>query len=160
MPIHHKIARSRGGSDDDWNLTEWDEYTHAYEHALDFVLFPQAPSFDFRMPGWPLLPEELRLACRKERARRMSERVVSEETRRKVGVSSRVRMLAGLASYVASHNKGKPKTEAHRKKIGDAQRGVPHEIVTCPHCGASGGISAMKRWHFNNCKHVHSSTSS
>jgi len=35
--VHHKIARSRGGTDDEWNLVEVDPYTHAYEHALDFV---------------------------------------------------------------------------------------------------------------------------
>jgi hypothetical protein len=156
MPIHHRIARSRGGPDDDWNLVDWDEYTHAYEHALDFVLFPEAPSFDFRMPGWSLLPEDLRIACRKERARRMSERHVSSETRAKVGAKSRERMLAGLASYVASHNKGKPKKEQHRKRISAALKGYVHEKVTCPHCGTEGGVTAMKRWHFDNCKHAHS----
>lgn len=26
------------------------------------------------------------------------------------------------------------------------------EIVVCPVCGKKGGISAMKRWHFDNCK--------
>ena len=28
----------------------------------------------------------------------------------------------------------------------------PQPILTCPHCGKSGGISAMKRHHFDNCK--------
>lgn len=27
----------------------------------------------------------------------------------------------------------------------------PQELVTCPHCGKTGGISNMKRYHFNNC---------
>ena len=27
------------------------------------------------------------------------------------------------------------------------------EIVTCPHCGKSGGISGMKHYHFENCKY-------
>lgn len=26
------------------------------------------------------------------------------------------------------------------------------KIVTCPHCGKSGGNSSTKRWHFDNCK--------
>lgn len=26
-------------------------------------------------------------------------------------------------------------------------------VVTCPHCGTTGGRSIMKRWHFDNCKH-------
>jgi hypothetical protein len=28
----------------------------------------------------------------------------------------------------------------------------PKEKVTCPHCNKIGGISQMKRWHYNNCK--------
>jgi hypothetical protein len=59
---HHKIARSRGGTDDEWNLVEMDPYTHAYEHALDYVLFDHAPQFDFRHEAWPLLPDDLKKA--------------------------------------------------------------------------------------------------
>jgi hypothetical protein len=33
-----------------------------------------------------------------------------------------------------------------------ANTGRKHKIVTCPHCSKSGGITAMPRWHFNNCK--------
>lgn len=28
-------------------------------------------------------------------------------------------------------------------------------IVSCPHCGKSGQLVAMKRWHFDNCKEKH-----
>lgn len=28
----------------------------------------------------------------------------------------------------------------------------PKEIVTCPHCGKTGGKPVMMRWHFSNCK--------
>ena len=66
-----------------------------------------------------------------------------------------------------------PRGEETRKKIGDAHRGkiIPQEMrdrisetnkrkgikwpnptVTCPNCGKAGGQSAMKRWHFDNCK--------
>ncbi len=33
-----------------------------------------------------------------------------------------------------------------------ANTGRKHKIVTCPHCSKSGGITAMPRWHFDNCK--------
>jgi len=70
MAIHHKIPRSRGGSNDEWNLVELDPYTHAYEHALDFILFPGfAPRFDFRHEGWGLLPKDLRDAVLQETSR-------------------------------------------------------------------------------------------
>ena len=70
---HHNIAQSRGGPDEDWNYSFVSDYDHAYGHALDFVLFPGAPMFDFRQEGWPLLPADLRKAVRKERSRRQTE---------------------------------------------------------------------------------------
>lgn len=30
----------------------------------------------------------------------------------------------------------------------------PTKIITCPHCGKTGGNRAMKQWHFNNCKSI------
>ena len=38
-----------------------------------------------------------------------------------------------------------------RAKLSEKNKGK-HEIVTCPHCGKSGGSRAMKRHHFDNCK--------
>lgn len=43
-------------------------------------------------------------------------------------------------------------TEEHKSNIGNAMRGYQHERVTCPHCGKTGGVTGMKRWHFNKCK--------
>jgi len=79
--------------------------------------------------------------------------------------------------------KGVAKSDSHKRKIGDAQRGVPksdksvalitgdnhyskqpgfvskkkgrkEEQITCPHCGKAGGANAMKRYHFDNCKNL------
>jgi len=69
---HHSVPRSRGGADEDWNFVDIDPYTHAYEHALDFVLFEHSPRFDFRHEAWPLLPEDLKEAVLAETSRRMS----------------------------------------------------------------------------------------
>ena len=43
-------------------------------------------------------------------------------------------------------------SEASREAIKKANTGRIHEIVTCPHCGINGGITAMPRWHFDNCR--------
>jgi len=32
------------------------------------------------------------------------------------------------------------------------QKGYKHPLTTCPHCAKVGGLSAMKKYHFNNCK--------
>jgi len=45
-------------------------------------------------------------------------------------------------------------TEEHKRKIGDAQKGIPHPKITCPHCSKTGGSSAMKYWHFDNCREI------
>ena len=48
-------------------------------------------------------------------------------------------------------NIGKPRDPVASKKTGDALRGKKHRIIVCPHCGNSGGYTAMKRWHFERC---------
>ena len=48
---------------------------------------------------------------------------------------------------VAPGNKGKPQSEDIKNK-----KRKPKPLVTCPHCNKSGGISAMTRWHFDQCK--------
>lgn len=71
---------------------------------------------------------------------------------------------------ISKAQKGKAKSESHKLKIkesltgrtqsvetrlkrGDSLRGITQKIVKCEHCNIKGGISCMKRWHFDNCKH-------
>jgi hypothetical protein len=42
--------------------------------------------------------------------------------------------------------------KAWNKGMSFPERCVPAEKVTCPHCNQTGGIGAMKRWHFENCR--------
>jgi hypothetical protein len=123
---HHSIPRSRGGTDECWNLVEVDPYTHAYEHALDFVLFEHAPIFDCRHEAWPLLPEELREAVRRELSVRMSNRVMSEETRTKISLSK-----TGKEPV----NKGKKMPEEFGQKISQSKRGKPAHNKGIPMSG-------------------------
>ena len=109
MHRHHKIAKSRGGTNEDWNLVELDPYEHAYEHALDFALFEHSPMFDCRHDAWPLLPEDLREAVRAELSHRMNNRTLSEETRQKMSIS----------------HKGKKASASHRESISNALIGHP-----------------------------------
>lgn len=44
------------------------------------------------------------------------------------------------------------RSEEVRKIVSQKVRGFKHKILECPHCGTSGGATAIKRWHFNNCK--------
>jgi hypothetical protein len=144
--VHHKIPRSRGGTDDEWNLTELDPYTHAYGHALDYVLFEKAPRFDFRQPGWNLLPQDLREAVLKETSKRQSNRVITPETREKMSLAAKERGIPweGKEHLSEEHKqkisealKGKRKTKEHVENFRKAvlgrkapNKGVPHSLET------------------------------
>jgi hypothetical protein len=84
---HHIIPRSRGGTDDPSNLIELSEYDHAYNHALDFVLFDHAPHFDFRQPGWKMLPKDLQIAVRKKMSERWAGVPKPDSQRQKMSAS-------------------------------------------------------------------------
>jgi hypothetical protein len=43
-------------------------------------------------------------------------------------------------------------SEEGRKALSLRHKGVSVEKVACPHCQMIGGLGAMKRWHFDNCK--------
>lgn len=66
------------------------------------------------------------------------------EGRQKVVDSNKNRVwTAEMKEKLRKHNLGKPNT---------SQKGKPQSKLTCPHCGKTGGISAIKHWHFDNCK--------
>lgn len=63
---------------------------------------------------------------------------------------------------MSASRRGVPKSAEWRKKISDAHLGKSkskHKQITCPYCNHIGGIGAMKRWHFNNCKNYQTSSS-
>jgi hypothetical protein len=43
-------------------------------------------------------------------------------------------------------------SEEHKQKLREQKQGQPKEKVECPHCHKTGGLPAMKRFHFDNCK--------
>jgi hypothetical protein len=51
----------------------------------------------------------------------------------------------------AKMRKPKPNTSNY---FGNTNALKKHPIVTCPHCRKQGGGGSMKRWHFDNCKHL------
>lgn len=64
-----------------------------------------------------------------------------------------------ISHHLSAKHGGTPHTEESKQKISKANKGKPgwnkgrkFPIVTCPHCGKSGGIPGMARWHFDNCR--------
>ena len=62
--------------------------------------------------------------------------VVTEETREKISLSK---------SGVAISND-------HKSKISESTKGKKKPTMTCIHCGKTGGLPQIKRWHMDNCK--------
>jgi hypothetical protein len=48
--------------------------------------------------------------------------------------------------------KGKIKSATHIENIKKALKLVPK--IECPHCGIKTNMSNIKRWHFDNCRHI------
>jgi hypothetical protein len=62
----------------------------------------------------------------------------------------------GKLKSIGGWNKGlkmKPHTDEHKQKMSKAMKGIKKKKVKCPHCSIEGGAPALKRWHFDNCKH-------
>ena len=101
---HHGVAKSRGGPDEDWNFIDLDPYTHAYEHALDYVLFDHAPQFDYRHEAWPLLPEDLKTAVRKRHAERNRNFFTGRPATENQVAASKENILVAIASRSQEQN--------------------------------------------------------
>jgi len=69
----------------------------------------------------------------------------SEETKRKISESQK-----GELSYW--YKKERP--AELNQRVSQTMKGVSKKIISCPHCGKSGGNSQMKRWHFDQCSTV------
>jgi hypothetical protein len=84
----------------------------------------------------------------------MTGRKQSDETRKKRSdsLTGRTRTTEEKNS-ISFGKKGKPQTTEHIANRKAALLGKKQQVVICPHCGTSGGIVNMKRWHFTNCNH-------
>jgi len=67
------------------------------------------------------------------------------------GDGVRARQLGEL-----NHNYGRVTPEGVRDAISKSLKGRsrPQKTVQCPHCGLTGGMNAMTRHHFDNCRHL------
>lgn len=109
---------------------------------------------------------------------------LSDNQRKKLSESQRGIPKPGTAIAMKgnNHNKGKKFSEESKakcaaSKIGNTNRigvkhsdevkklisertsaalkGIPKKTTTCPHCGKTGGVGNMKRYHFDFCKSIH-----
>lgn len=64
--------------------------------------------------------------------------------------------ITSSSDWKEKHSEGIKKradNKQWRNNVGGWNKGIPRNIVVCPHCGKEGGEGIMNRWHFDNCKH-------
>ena len=98
-----------------------------------------------------------RKACSVETKQKMSEsrkgRIDSPETIKKRSESNRGKIRsAETRKKMSDSAKCKIFSAEHKQNLSVAKTGIPQIKVECPHCGIVGGVSNMKRWHFEHCK--------
>lgn len=88
----------------------------------------------------------------------------SDETKQKISNNNPWKGSAGNGNHPLSCRNGesasffgKKHSEKSKQKMSLSKKGKsinagPQKTVICPHCNKEGGISNMKRYHFDNCK--------
>jgi hypothetical protein len=151
--VHHKIPKSRGGTNDLSNLEELDFIEHARIHAEDFL--KGGPRFDFRHDGWPYLDQNLREQVLKK---------ASEHSRGIIGFGGDV---STFDQKSAAGKKGGPigaKNQPREVRVQNAKKGVQTRIkkygtpfvnkfdlntqFRCPCCGYIGNAGNVTQ-HLN-----------
>ncbi len=79
-------------------------------------------------------------------------RALSEQTKNKIRMASIARATPEMRMKVSEFHKGRPKTEETKRRMKEAANNRPK--LTCPHCSKEGSANQMKRYHFDNCKHI------
>ena len=173
---HHILPKCIGGTDDDINLVYLTPEEHYVCHQLLIKIHPGNHRLAYaanmmcvgqnrnnKLYGWIRKsmsgprPEEWKANMRKPKPEGFGDKISKWQK----GVpKSRPPWNKGVKGQGA----GIPKTDEHREKISAAHigkkknytsvpKGYKWEVITCPHCGKSGGKCIMLRWHFDRCKH-------
>jgi len=172
---HHVIPRCLGGTDDKENLVKLTAREHFIVHKLLVEIYPTHSKLVYAY--WMMsrnisnskYKREYKISSRDyEYARKLFSEVsskqqrgktLSEEHKKKLSEAAKTRKTripikhsAETKQLLSSLWKSTTRSAEDRKKISDGQRGKKRKIVTCPHCGKSGGNNGMTKWHFDNCK--------
>ena len=171
---HHIIPRSLGGSNDASNLVALTPREHFLCHWLLTKMLPKSPEqkklyHAFSAFNMSSSNQQRRISSRQyQMLSKASKIALKGNTHNKGKIRSveakekqRQTMLAKYKEHPYK-NAGKTYEElysdaAERKAKLKGPRGPrknppgPQKLVTCPCCGKTGGVSNMKRYHFDNC---------
>ena len=121
--IHHKLPRSKGGTDHPSNLVELTLYEHAEVHALDFV--NGGIEFDTRNPFWPVLKADnpsLAEMVLKEKAKRMALKMSKANSGVAKSPEHRERLRKHLLERCLNGFEGKKHSPETKQKMSQSMR--------------------------------------
>jgi len=137
MHVHHRIHRSKGGSNDPSNLFVCSPWFHAHVWHEEMGGFIGIATAAGKKGG----------AAAAYSAKERFDRATAEG--KGFGALSKEQRKANAKK--AGHA-GKGSSHATKgKKLPQMAR--THKELTCPHCNKVGKGVLMYRWHFDNCKH-------
>jgi hypothetical protein len=172
---HHVIPRCLGGTDKSENLVELTAREHFVVHKLLVELYPTETKLIYaywmmsrNISNSKYSRDYLVSARDYEHARRLfSEasskhqrgKTLTEEHKEALSIAAKTRKTRTPIKHseetkqkLSSLWKGTTRSLEDRQKISNGQLGKKRKIVTCPHCGKTGGNNGMTHWHFDNCK--------
>jgi hypothetical protein len=173
--VHHIVPKHMGGTDDPENLIELTVEEHAEAHRK---LYEEYGHWQDKI-AWKALSGQIENQdiIRQVQSENMKNRVYTDEIKRNMSegqkgkkfseetIQRRREMYTGEGNnfYGKKHTEESKKkmrmaaknrppiSEETKKKLSEANKGKQPR-VSCPHCSKVGGVSAMKRHHFDNCK--------
>ena len=168
---HHIIPKCIGGNDCKNNLVMLTPEEHYLAHQLLVKIYPNNTKLVFaakmmsvghigrrrnKLYGWLRRKcSEVRLGTKNTGASiklRGNTHGKANAGKKKPNLS-----LRNKGNTYGKANAGKkkpPKTPEQIRKFRESMTGNTwrQQITTCPYCQKEGGVSNMKRWHFDNCK--------
>jgi hypothetical protein len=171
---HHIVPKCLGGDNSDENLVKLFPEEHYVAHQLLVKIYPKEKSLVYaaHMMGNTRKGNKSYAWLRLKFAKIRSKTKHSEETKRKISETQRGRIGPPMPESTRSaiilantgrspSNKGVPMSKETKRKITatmepiyESKRGIPMQIIECPHCNKSGNKIVMHRWHFDKCKSI------
>lgn len=197
---HHIIPRCIGGTDNIDNIIRLTPEEHYVAHQLLIKIYPNESRLvlaarymtngnkknggriNNKMYGWlkRLFSETMRNLnigrTQSEETRKKRSEATKGIKRKPLSKESIEKRTATRKANGSGTSKRRPRTNAEKKKLSDANKGriptnkgTPHTAenkkkisaallnmppLICPHCGKQSKSSVMYRWHFDNCKFI------
>ena len=131
MHVHHRIPRSRGGTNDASNLYVCSPWFH-------FHVWHKAHRSKYGILSSGTKGKKYSDESKAKMSAWQKGKPKSEEHKRRMSESAKKRVR-------------KPWSDETKQKMSLSHKG---KKVTCPHCGKEGHPAPMGRYHFDRCRHA------